>query len=100
MRPFSIACLAACVAALCGCGREQAVSVSSAEEFGDLVGRRVQLVGIVTTNGTPQILGVDLWGFENLAGQRLRVTGILQRTVITSTGGDTSRAVDSAPDDP
>jgi hypothetical protein len=100
MRLFTIVCFAFCVLAFSGCGRAQAVRVLSAEQFDGLVGRRVELVGVVTTNSTPQILGVDLWGLEKFAGQRLRVSGILQRTVITRTGGDTSKAVDSAPDAP
>ena len=99
MKLFTI-CFVFCVLAFGGCSREQAVRVSSVEQFDGLVGRRVELVGVVTTNSTPQILGVDLWGLEKFAGQRLRVSGILQRTVITRTGGDTSKAVDSAPDDP
>ena len=62
------------------------------------VGHRIELAGIVTTNGTPQILGVDLWGMESLVGQRVRVSGVLQRTVITMTG-DHGRAIDSGQDD-
>ena len=97
--------LAAILLGLCGfilvaCSREPAVRVLSPEQLDSLVGRRVELVGIVTNAVAPQILGIDLWGMEKLAGQRVRVSGVLQRTVITRTGPDTSRAVDSAPDDP
>jgi hypothetical protein len=92
--------LTSCGFILGGCSREGAVRVSSADQLDSLVGRRVELVGTVTNTAAPQILGVDLWGMEKLTGQRVRVSGNLQRTIITRTGLDTSRAVDSAPDDP
>ena len=90
--------LISCLLIVGGCGREQVVQVSSAAQLESLVGRRVELVGVVSNTTAPQVLGVDLWGLEKLAGQRLRVSGILQRTIITRTGGDTSRAIDSGHD--
>jgi hypothetical protein len=97
---FAAILLDLCGLILVACSREPAVRVLSPEQLDSLVGRRVELVGIVTNAAAPQILGIDLWGMEKLAGQRVRVYGVLQRTVITRTGPDTSRAVDSAPDDP
>jgi len=92
--------LAFCVCLLCGCGREAVVRVSSPAQLDGLVGFRVELVGVVTNGPAPQVMGVDLWGLEKLVGQRVRVSGLLQRTVIRRTGPDTSEAVDSAPGDP
>lgn len=89
--------LISCLLIVDGCGREQAAQVSSAEQLENLVGRRVELVGVVSNTTAPQILGVDLWGMEKLAGQSVRVSGVLQRTVITMSG-DHGRAIDSGQD--
>jgi hypothetical protein len=47
------------------------------------VGQKVVLEGIVTNTKCPQVQGVDAWGLEDYRGQRVRVTGILRKTVVT-----------------
>jgi len=61
-------------------------------------GHYIWLEGVVTNTPVPQIWGVDLWGLENLAGQRVRVTGTVQCTVVAQTGPDTGRVIDSGGD--
>ena len=61
------------------------------------VGHYIWLEGVVSNAPVPQIWGVDVWGLEKFAGQRVRVTGTVQCTVVTSTG-DTGRVLDSGQD--
>lgn len=64
------------------------VTSESLEATPDLerrVGQRVVLEGIVTATKCPQVQGVDAWELHNYRGQRVRVTGILRKTVITQT---------------
>ena len=60
-----------------------AVRVSSPTEYAALVGRRVELVGVVTRSKVPQILGIDLPELESHRGRNARVTGILRRSDVT-----------------
>jgi hypothetical protein len=60
-----------------------AVRVSSPTEYAQFVGKRVELVGIVTQSKVAQILGVDLPELENYRGRKVRVTGILRRSKVT-----------------
>jgi hypothetical protein len=84
--------------ALSACKSEQAVRVTSSDDLEHLVGHRVELIGVISGDRVPQIGGVDLWGLDALRGQRLRVSGILQRTVYQSHAGDAGRAIDSGHD--
>ncbi len=47
------------------------------------VGQKVVLEGIVTNTKCPQVEGVDAWGLEDYRGQRVRVSGVLRKTVVT-----------------
>lgn len=60
-----------------------AVRVSSPKEFAQFVGKRVELVGVITRSKVPQILGIDLPELENHRGRSVRVTGILRRSDVT-----------------
>ena len=84
--------------ALSACRREQAEFITSSADLEHWVGQRVELIGVVSGENVPQIGGVDLWGMEALRGKRLRVSGILQRTVFQSGAGDATRAIDSGHD--
>jgi hypothetical protein len=59
------------------------VRVSSPTEYAQLVGKRVELVGVVTQSKIPQILGVDVPDLENYQGRNVKVTGILRRSAVT-----------------
>ena len=48
------------------------------------VGQRVLLEGIVTNTKCPQIQGVDVWGLEDYRGRRVRVSGVLRKSVVTA----------------
>ncbi len=78
--------------------REKPIHIEPGARLESFVGKRVELVGTVSDSGVPQIQGVDLWGFERFRGKRLLVSGGLQRTVISSSGEDSSRAQDSGTD--
>ncbi len=60
-----------------------AVRVTSPAEYAQLVGKRVELAGVVTQSRVPQILGVDVPELENYRGQNVKVTGILRQTDVT-----------------
>jgi len=79
-------------------GRPLPLGVEAPDFIPAFVGHYIKLEGVVSNTPAPQIWGVDLWGLEKFAGQRLRVTGTLQCTVIVSTGPDTGRVIDSARD--
>ena len=66
-----------------------AIRVSSPTEYAQLVGKRVELVGIVTQSKILQILGVDIPELENYRGRNMRVTGILRRSDVTQAQIDT-----------
>ena len=84
--PF-IATLLFFMAVLSGCHHmtqpPHAVRVSSPAEYADLVGRRVELAGVVTPSRVPQILGVDVPQLEDHRGRQVIVSGILRRAVVT-----------------
>jgi hypothetical protein len=46
------------------------------------VGQRVVLEGIVTNTKCPQVQGVDAWGLEGYRGRRVRVSGVLRKTIV------------------
>ena len=60
-----------------------AIRVSSPAEYADLVGKRVELIGMVTQSRVPQIAGVDVPELEHYRGRQVRVTGILRRLDVT-----------------
>jgi hypothetical protein len=91
--------LTCCVPLACGrSGSQHTVRVTSASDLERLVGRRVELVGIVSSDRVPQLQGVDLWGMEHLRGKPARVSGVLQRTEFFQTKSDVGRAADSGTD--
>ena len=47
------------------------------------VGQRVELEGIVSNSKYPQIQGVDVWDLDAYRGKRVRVSGVLRKTVVT-----------------
>ena len=78
--------------------REKPIHIEPGARLESFVGKRVELVGTVSHSSVPQIQGVDLWGLEQFRGKRLLVSGVLQRTVVSSNGGDSGRAQDSVAD--
>ena len=73
--------------ALCACQcvepRTDVIRVSSPSQYPHLVGRRVELVGVVSRSKSPQILGVDVDDLRLYAGRKMRVTGILRQWTYT-----------------
>jgi len=67
-----------------------AVRVSSPTEYAYLVGKRIELSGVVTRSRVPQLLGVDVPELENYRGRNVRVTGILRRLDVTQAQIDTA----------
>ena len=47
------------------------------------VGQSVVLEGVVTNTKCPQVQGVDAWDLEDFRGQRVRISGVLRKTVVT-----------------
>lgn len=84
--PF-VATLLFFMAALSGCHHmtqpPHAIRVSLPAEYPDLVGKRVELAGMVTRSRVPQVLGVDFPELEDYRGRQVTVTGILRRSVVT-----------------
>jgi len=79
-------------ACLLGCHhRAASLSVAPAQSTLDLeqrVGQRVVLEGIVSDTRCPQVQGVDAWGLEDYRGQRVRVSGVLRKSVVTEADVD------------
>jgi len=50
------------------------------------IGKRVELVGVVSRVGIPQIQGVDVPELEQLRGKPVFVSGVLQRTTQDGAG--------------
>ena len=77
------------VACFLGCQpRASSLPVASAQspataDLEQRVGQRVVLEGIVSNTKCPQIQGVDVWGLEDYRGQRVRVSGVLRKLVVT-----------------
>ena len=63
---------------------QPAVIVSSHTQLPSLVGRHVELVGVVSNMKCPGLLGVDVWELEAYRGRTVRATGILRSEVITA----------------
>jgi hypothetical protein len=61
------------------------------------VGQRVVLEGVVTASKCPQVQGVDAWELENYRGQRVRVSGVLRKTVVTQAEIDALKTPDGFP---
>ena len=47
------------------------------------VGRRVEVVGVVSNTKCPQLAGIDVWNLDAHRGKRLRACGVLRETVFT-----------------
>ena len=56
---------------------------ATASDLEQRVGQKVVLEGIVTNTKCPQIQGVDVWGLEDYREQRVRVSGVLRKSVVT-----------------
>jgi hypothetical protein len=88
---FTFVLSAAC---LFGCQRHalsRSVASAPAAVTPDLeqrVGQRVVLEGIVSNTKCPQVRGVDVWRLEDYRGQRVRVSGILRKSVVAEADVD------------
>jgi hypothetical protein len=47
------------------------------------VGKRVEVVGVVTNTKCPQVCGVDVWLLDAHRGRRVKLRGTLRETVVT-----------------
>ena len=63
---------------------EKTVRVTSHEQLSSLVGKRVELIGVVSEDTKcPYVHGVDLWELESYRGKTVRVRGRLNQQVVT-----------------
>ncbi len=85
MRAALIFTLLLTTAGFVGCRSTSVTAPASAadRDLEQQVGERVVLEGVVTNTKCPQVEGVDAWGLEEYRGQRVRVSGILRKTLIT-----------------
>jgi hypothetical protein len=65
--------------------RPQSVAAPNLEQR---VGQRVVLEGTVTNTKCPQVQGVDAWDLHEYRGKRVRISGILRKTVIAEADVD------------
>ena len=56
------------------------------------VGQNVALEGIVSNTKCPQVQGVDAWGLEDYRGRRVRISGVLRKTIVTQADVDPTLA--------
>jgi hypothetical protein len=47
------------------------------------VGKRVEVIGVVTDTKCPQVCGIDAWSLDSHRGRRLKLRGTLRETVVT-----------------
>ena len=79
----------------CGCQSPQNPATSPAAEqsavaqltdsadYPQHVGRRVEVVGVVTNTKCPQVCGIDAWNLDGQRGRRVKLRGTLRETVVT-----------------
>jgi hypothetical protein len=79
----SAACLLGCQPSVSSPSVAPAQS-AAATDLPQRVGQRIVLEGIVTNTKCPQIQGVDVWGLEDYRGQRVRVSGVLRKSIVTA----------------
>jgi len=80
---LSAACLLGCQPSVSSppVAPAQSAAVADLEQR---VGQKVVLEGVVTNTKCPQVQGVDAWGLEDYRGQRVRVSGVLRKSVVTA----------------
>ena len=81
MRTILLCCLL-----LTGCVHTSTQSqtvVTSPKQLRSLVGRPVELIGVVSNTKCPYVQGVDIWELDGYRGRTVRVTGILRQSVVT-----------------
>jgi hypothetical protein len=61
------------------------------------VGQKVVLEGVVSASKCPQVQGVDVWELEDYRGQKVRVTGVLRKEVVTQAQIDALKTPDGFP---
>ena len=59
------------------------VVVTAPEDYSRLVGRRVELVGVVSQTRIPQLHGIDIPQLEAHRGRKVKATEILRQSVVT-----------------
>lgn len=59
------------------------VQLTDADEFPPNVGKRVEVVGVVTNTKCPQVCGIDAWELDRHRGKRVKLRGTLRETVVT-----------------
>lgn len=84
MRILVTACLLVLATGCAFLWRNEAVLVTSHDQLSSLVGKRVELVGIVSNTKCPSVLGVDLWELDSHRGQTVRVRGRLRQYIVTA----------------
>ena len=59
------------------------IPLSPDADYRTYIGKRVQVVGVVTNTKCPQLAGIDVWSLDAHRGKQVRARGILRETVIT-----------------
>lgn len=47
------------------------------------IGKRVEVVGVVTNTKCPQVCGIDVWSLDAHRGRRVKLRGTLREIVVT-----------------
>jgi hypothetical protein len=82
--------------ALCGCQlpqkqvpappTQQSIAIpliTSGADYPKYVGKKIEVIGVVTNSKCPMVEGIDAWDLDAYRGKKVRVRGILRETVVT-----------------
>ena len=67
----------------CAFRQPEFIRVTTYDQLSALVGKRVELIGVVSDMKCPDVLGVDLWELDSHRGKTVRVRGRLQQQIVT-----------------
>lgn len=60
-----------------------AVQLTTFEDYPSHVGKRVEVIGVVTNTKCPQVCGIDVWSLGAYRGKRVKLRGTLRESVVT-----------------
>lgn len=59
------------------------VRLTEQDDYTQYVGRRVEVIGVVTQSKCPYVCGIDVWELGDHRGRRVWLRGTLRETVVT-----------------
>ena len=57
--------------------------ITSGANYPKYVGKKIEVIGVVTNTKCPMVEGNDVWDLHEYREKKVRVRGILRKTVVT-----------------